>query len=174
MGVTLRRRQSDLERLRNLAAANPGRVEVIDGADGASDLVRIRLHCRSMTSLESGMNPTFGSSHLVRIQFGHRYPLEAPLVYIESPIAHPHIFANTRRICLGPVWSASETLDRFVDRIWSILTWQPELIDPNDAANYAANAWYEANRHRAPLDPRTLRIPDTAVGEQKPRISWLT
>lgn len=173
MGVMLRRRQADLERLRELAAANPGRIEIVAVEGEPPATIRFRLHCRSVVELPAGGQPTLGDNHLLRVHFGQRYPLEAPLVYVESPIANPHIFPSTRRICIGVAWTPAETLDLFVQRVWAILAWDPAIIDPDSPANMAALHWSEANAHRLPFETARLRNATALVeAEAKPRLSW--
>ncbi|HEV2529533.1 MAG TPA: ubiquitin-conjugating enzyme E2 [Thermomicrobiales bacterium] len=172
MGVIVRRRQADLERLRELAAANPGRIDIL-GVDGdPPNTIRFRLNCRSITAM-SAVGPTYGNGHHLRVTFGERYPMEQPLVYLESPIWNPHIFASTRRICIGTAWSPSETLDVFIQRVWAILAWDPQVIDPNSPANMEALRWSETNRTMLPIEPARLRSSsEPAPSAPKPRISW--
>ena len=173
MGVMIRRRQADLERLRELAAANPGRIEIVAVEGEPPALIRFRLTCQSITELSASGQPTFGGSHLLRVHFGQRYPLEQPLVYVESPIANPHVFPTTRRICIGAAWIPSETLDLFVQRVWAILAWDPQVIDPGSPANTTALQWSEDHRNRLPIEPARLRNAGTPVqADSKPRLSW--
>ena len=174
MGVIIRRRQIDFERLRSLVAANPGRLEIVRTSGTPPDTIWLKLNGTTVSHLPPGGQPSTTSSSTVRIQFGERYPLEPPLVYVETPVAHPHIFPTTKRICVGSYWSASETLDRFIQRIWAILAWDPQVIDFNDAANTAAMTWAEAHTDRFPFERRTLYLPDVAVPEHKPKVNWLS
>ncbi len=173
MGVMIRRRQADLERLRELAAANPGRIEIVATEGEPPAMIRFRLNCQSITELPATGQPVLGGRHTLRVHFGQRYPLEPPLVYVESPIANPHVFPTTRRICIGAAWTPSETLDLFVQRVWAILAWDPQVIDPNSPANMAALKWSEDHRDRLPIEPIRLRSAGALVeAEAKPRLSW--
>ncbi len=172
MGVIVRRRQADLERLRDLATANPGRIDIL-GVDGdPPNTIRFRLNCRSITGFSGGV-PSYGNGHHLRVTFGERYPMEQPLVYLESPIWNPHIFASTRRICIGNAWSPSETLDIFIQRVWAILAWDPQVIDPGSPANMEALSWSTANQGMLPIEPTRLRTStEQPQATPKPRISW--
>ena len=173
MGVMIRRRQADLERLRELAAANPGRIEIVATEGEPPAMIRFRLNCQSITELPATGQPVLGGRHTLRVHFGQRYPLEPPLVYVESPIANPHVFPTTRRICIGAAWTPSETLDLFVQRVWAILAWDPQVIDPGSPANMAALKWSEDHRERLPIEPIRLRNAGAPVeAEAKPRLSW--
>ena len=173
MGVILRRRQADLERLRKLAAANPGRIEIVAVEGEPPSTIRFRLNCQSVVELPAAGQPVLGNRHLLRVQFGQRYPLEPPLVYVESPIANPHVFPTTRRICIGAAWTPSETLDLFVQRVWAILAWDPQIIDPNSPANLTALKWSEDHRHRLPIEPARLRSANApVVSDARPRVNW--
>ncbi len=173
MGVMIRRRQADLERLRELAAANPGRIEIVAVEGEPPTMIRFRLNCQSITELPATGQPVLGNHHTLRVHFGQRYPLEPPLVYVESPIANPHVFPTTRRICIGAAWIPSETLDLFVQRVWAILAWDPQIIDPGSPANMTALKWSEDHRDRLPIEPIRLRNAGTPVrADAKPRLSW--
>ena len=174
MGVIIRRRQADYERLRSLATVNPGRLTIVRTSGTPPDTIWLKINGTTVSHLPSGGAPSTTSSSTVRIQFGERYPLEQPLVYLETPVANPHIFPNTKRICLGTAWNASETLDLFVQRIWAILAWDPEVIDPGSPANTAALDWAEKHPDRLPFERGRLRLPDVPVPEQKPKVSWLS
>jgi len=172
MGVTQRRRQADLDRLRGLIAANPGKIELRDVKGDPPSVISLRFHCRSVSALNPTSGPTYGSTHDLRIQLGERYPLEQPLVYVESPISNPHVFPNTRRICLGEAWIPSEMMDVFVQRLWSIIVWDPRVIDPSSPANMEALRWFEANRSLLPLAPPDLHSAGTDAPPPKPRLVW--
>ena len=175
MGVMIRRRHADVERLQALARANPGRIEVLNVEGDPPATVRFRLALRSVVELPAGGEPLIGQRHTLRVQFGQRYPLEAPLVYLESPIANPHIFPTTRRICIGVAWTPSETLDLFVQRVWAILAWDPQVIDPNSPANMGALDWSQKNATRLPFETARLRGADAAPAPAepaKPKLSW--
>lgn len=173
MGVMIRRRQADLERLRELAAANPGRIEIVATEGEPPAMIRFRLNCQSVIELPATGQLVLGGRHTLRVHFGQRYPLEPPLVYVESPIANPHVFPTTRRICIGAAWTPSETLDLFVQRVWAILAWDPQVIDPGSPANMTALKWSEDHRDRLPIEPIRLRNAGALVeAEAKPRLSW--
>lgn len=169
----IRRRQADLERLRELAAANPGRIEIVAVEGEPPTMIRFRLNCQSITELPATGQPVLGNHHVLRVHFGQRYPLEPPLVYVESPIANPHVFPTTRRICIGAAWIPSETLDLFVQRVWAILAWDPQIIDPGSPANMTALKWSEDHRDQLPIEPVRLRNAVTPrPADAKPRLSW--
>jgi ubiquitin-protein ligase len=175
MGVTIRRRHADVERLQALARANPGRIEVLGVEGDPPATVRFRLNMRSAVEMPAGGEPVIGQRHTLRVQFGQRYPLEPPLVYVESPVANPHVFPTTRRICIGVAWMPAETLDLFVQRVWAILAWDPQVIDPGSPANMAALDWSQAHKDRLPFEPTRLRGADAAPAPAepaKPKISW--
>ena len=172
MGVIVRRRQADLERLHELAAANPGRIDILAVEGDPPSTIRFRLNCRSITGFSGGL-PTYGNGHHLKLAFGERYPMEQPLVYLDSPIWNPHIFGTTKRICFGNAWTPSETLDVFVQRVWAILAWDPQIIDPNSPANLDALRWSETNRNMLPVEPARLRSStEPPPSTPRPRISW--
>lgn len=157
------RRQSDVERLRALAAASRGRITVIDASPTGGAPLRIEVQCRTAPSADYPARTT--ERVRIRINLPARYPFERPTVAIESPIFHPNVFTSGV-VCQGDRWIASEGIDLLVQRMIRLVTFDPAHVNPGSAANRTAASWYVAQRSRQPaLFPTDKLVFDEPGGQ---------
>jgi ubiquitin-protein ligase len=167
--VATTRRTTDLQRLRALEQRNPDGFKILETTGSPPNRYLVRLTCRSIESV-SRNTPRYRTAHDLEITLPAGYPLAWPSVQVTTPIWNPHIFAGGQ-ICLGGhAWNPTEFLDVFMLRLFSILTWDPLIINERSPANSIAMNWYCAHRGDFPLDRTSLRTGEVP----KPRISWKT
>jgi hypothetical protein len=141
------RLQSDLERLRALAASSGGRVVLLTGPTAAAPFARLELR---YTTAGSHRYPVERCDQTrIDISLPARYPFQPPVAAVQAPVWHPNVFASGT-ICLGTKWSPTEGLDLFVQRVARLLTFDPLLVNTASAANREAAAWYEQARRQHP------------------------
>jgi len=160
---------SDEERLRALAALNPDRLIIQTTKGNPPDSYEIVLQCKTVTALRGGA-PVYGSRHVLRVTLPPSYPLQArPHAAYLTPVRNPHVFPS-RDVCIGSKGSLTEFLDAFVRRMYDVLRYDPEYIDPDSPADRDAMAWAQQNMHLLPLDATPLCVP--GLGEEPPTILW--
>lgn len=141
------RRQADTDRLRALAEASAGRVEVITWAEPGRPRFELLLHYATAGS------PRWPAERQpfsrLTIALAPRHPYMPPTATVHTPIHHPHVFPSGV-VCLGARWLASEGMDLFVIRIARLLAFDPLLINPASVAHREAMQWYRAKQQRHP------------------------
>jgi uncharacterized Zn-finger protein len=141
------RRQADIERLRALATASAGRLDVQAWPQPGQPRFELLLHYQTVGSPHwPAQRQAF--SRLV-IELAPRHPFMPPTATVKSPIHHPHVFPSGV-VCLGARWLASEGMDLFVIRIVRLLAFDPLLINPSSVAHREAMHWYQATQRRHP------------------------
>jgi ubiquitin-protein ligase len=167
VNVSATRRLTDHQRLRDLERLNPEHFKILEAIGNPPHRYLVRLNCRSIASM-SGGKPRYRSSHDLEIILPGAYPIQWPSVEVKTGIWHPHVFSGGA-VCLGGhAWNPAEFLDVFVLRLWSILTWDPLVINVHSPANYEAMNWYRGHQRDLPLDKGTLRTGEAP----KPPITW--
>jgi ubiquitin-protein ligase len=172
---TLRERRlaTDAERVRNLAAANPGRLDIKAVVGAPPHQYDILLECRSVLRLRSG-RPVYGDAHTLRVVLPSGYPLEEPArASVLTPIFHPHVFKGSNVVCVGTQRTVSEFLDAFVRRMFDVLRFDPQYLNPNSPANREAMEWAAKSGHLFPLDPAGLRLAGGGDVLAPPAIVWV-
>lgn len=85
--------------------------------------------CESIIGVRKDQRPVFGDEHVLEVLIPTRFPVEAPLCYVRSPIWHPNIQCQPGpfqgRICgnndrFGSLFS----LDQLILRVRSILSYK--------------------------------------------------
>jgi ubiquitin-protein ligase len=141
------RLQADHERLRALAVASAGMIELLEGPTAAAPQAKVELRYAIARSERYPADVTRQTR--LRISLPDRYPFQPPVAAVLTPVWHPNVFPSGT-ICLGTKWLASEGLDLFVQRIARLLTFDSLLVNTSSAANRAAAAWYERMRRQQP------------------------
>ena len=165
------RLQSDLERLRALAAASAGRIVLLAGPTPAAPVARLELQYATAGSDRYPVERR--EQTRISITLPTRYPFQSPLAAVQSPIWHPNVFASGT-ICLGTKWSPTEGLDLFVQRLARLLTFDPLLVNTASAANREAAVWYERARRQHPqaFPSDHPEFEATAVRRAAGRVRW--
>jgi ubiquitin-protein ligase len=169
------RLQSDLERLRALAAASGERIVHLAGPTVASPRVNLEFRYAIARS-ERYPNDVTRQTRLA-ITLPDRYPFQPPVASVLTPVWHPNVFPSGT-ICIGTKWLPSEGLDLFVQRLARLLTYDTLLVNVASPAHAAAAQWYEQARRRHPTEFPTDR-PDFGAafdhatrGRQGARVGW--
>jgi LSD1 subclass zinc finger protein len=161
--------EQDLRKLRDLAARSQGRIEVLRVAGSPPQEVELMLHFRTV---RSGSYPAdVQPVTRVVVQLSGRYPLEAPVAVIQTPIFHPNVFTGGR-ICLGSVWQPSENLELLAQRIVRIVTFDADSINVDSPANPAAADWYRRTIRTQPSAFPTDRWAGPGAPPERPSIRW--
>ena len=165
------RLQADHERLRALAVASAGMIELLEGPTAAAPQARIELRYALARSDRYPADVTRQTR--LGISLPDRYPFQPPTAAVLTPVWHPNVFASGT-ICLGTKWLASEGLDLFVQRIARLLTFDSLLVNTASAANRAAADWYERTRRQRPdAFPSDRPQFDAATpGAARSRVGW--
>ena len=100
MNPQLIRRVADLERLQELVAATHSRIHVVEGGQRSARYV---LDLRFTTAGSSGYPLVKQASTRLVVDLSARYPFQAPVATIVSPIFHPNVFGSGL-VCLGTKW----------------------------------------------------------------------
>ncbi|MFN0300099.1 MAG: ubiquitin-conjugating enzyme E2 [Burkholderiales bacterium] len=140
------RRTADLERLQGLVASTAGRIHVVE--DGRRS-ARYVLDLRFTTAGSSGYPLVKQPTTRLIVDLSTRYPFQAPVATIVSPIFHPNVFGSGL-VCLGTKWLPGEGIDLFILRIVRLLTFDPLLVNLQSAANAQALHWYVQARKAYP------------------------
>ncbi len=140
------RRAADLERLQGLVAGTGGRIHVVEDGQRSARYV---LDMRFTTAGSSGYPLVKQSSTRLVVDLSSRYPFQAPVATIVSPIFHPNVFGSGL-VCLGTKWLPGEGIDLFILRIIRLLTFDPLLVNLQSAANAQALHWYVQARKTYP------------------------
>jgi ubiquitin-protein ligase len=169
------RLQSDLERLRALAAASGERIVHLAGPTVASPRANLEFRYAIARS-ERYPNDVTRQTRLA-ITLPDRYPFQPPVASVLTPVWHPNVFPSGT-ICIGTKWLPSEGLDLFVQRLARLLTYDALLVNIASPAHAVAAQWYEQARRRHPAAfPTDQPVFDAAYdvatrGQHGPRVGW--
>jgi ubiquitin-protein ligase len=142
-----RRRMLDLEKVQQLAQRSGGRVRVV--RTEGNPLHRLVVHIDAITAGSTLYPMTKRRGVDVVIVLPARFPFEPPSVQVTSPIVHPNVWSGGM-VCLGTKWQPTEGLDRLLQRVVRIVTFDPTVVNPASAANGSAAQWYRELRARRP------------------------
>ncbi len=163
------RRLADVERVRALALASGGQLELINhpgDRDTGQPVGPLELLVRLPTAGNEHYPAQVLSSFRLRIELPARYPFEAPVARITGPaIFHPNVF-ESGVVCVGSKWLASEGLDLYVRRVIRLLCFDGMLVNMNSIAHAAAGRWYARARRQHP-DAFPSAIPNWSPAADK-------
>jgi hypothetical protein len=149
------RLRADAELPVALAAAAPDRVTFDVLPSAARPEFVAALAC--ITAGSARYPAQHESRVLVHVALPERYPFQAPVATVRTPIFHPNVFPSGV-ICLGTRWVAAEGLDIFVQRLLRLVTYDPLLVNTTSPANAAAASWYQRARREHPAAFPTDRL----------------
>ena len=160
------RRNQDLEKLKSLCAQSHGKLIILKTS--GNPVSKIEIESKYKTAVDSSYPKKTNTSTKITIELLSKYPFSGgePIVYLKPIIFHPHVYSSGR-ICLGKKWMPTETLDLFVKRVLSIITYDPSVIDFKSPANGEALNWYNKNPNLFPTDKLNF-----SPAPQKPTMSW--
>lgn len=165
MSGLVKRREADIQRLRALAAASRGQLELVGGTVG-NTAAPIELIVRLPTAGNARYPQQVQHETRLQISLPARYPFEAPTARIVgTPIFHPNVF-ESGVVCVGSKWLASEGLDLYVTRIVRLLCFDGMLVNLNSIAHAAAGRWYAQARRQHPASFPTA-VPDWTPANDK-------
>lgn len=105
--------------------------------------------------------PGYRDSHIIKVALPSNYPHSPPSTSMEtSPQPyHPNWYPNGNWCCGH--WDISEGLGHHVVRMIRTLQFDPEITNPDSAANGEAKRWYLTNNDRGwfPCDRQVLPDP---------------
>jgi len=142
-----KRRAADVERLRALAAASRGQLQLLAVEQNSSVLkFRLGLPTAGSEKYPASVQP----ESRFEVHLPTRYPFEAPTARMSgTPILHPNVF-ESGVICVGSRWVASEGLDIYVRRLAQLLCFDPLLVNLGSIANSRGGQWYDRARRAHP------------------------
>ena len=125
-------------------------------------------------------SPTYRDSTVCELTIPPNYPAGAPvLLSLSSPPPWHVNWWQDGRWCYGS-WNKEESLVNYLHRAARTLQNDPEIANPNSAANSSAIPFWEANkgnRRLVPCDKKTLPTLDapetiTIIEREKPTITF--
>jgi hypothetical protein len=169
MSNTLRL-ETDVERVRALARAHAGRIELVSVPAGASQALVADL--RYPTARSRAYPAEVETRIRLRVALPSRYPFVPPVASVETPVYHPNVFPSGL-VCLGTKWLPSEGLDLFLKRVIRLLTFDPLLVNVASPANRDAASWYQSARRGHPGAFPTCEVGFATTGERRrERVGW--
>ena len=164
------RLETDVERVRALARAHAGRIELVSVPAGASQALVADL--RYPTARSRAYPAEVETRIRLRVALPSRYPFVPPVASVETPVYHPNVFPSGL-VCLGTKWLPSEGLDLFLKRVIRLLTFDPLLVNVASPANRDAASWYQSARRRHPGAFPTCEVGFATTGERRrERVGW--
>ena len=174
-GRSLRADRVDKEwtMLGRLASANPDYIEVFDRTSSAvEEQFRIRLHRSPGIEAANGSRVTMREVHTLRLCFTRFYP-DVPIdCYVQEPLFHPNVKAETGFVCLWEQANPRDTVIQAVARTQAIAAFRMVNTGGPHIMNREAGAWYESvglPQQVVPLTWDELRVFEVHNG----RIVWL-
>jgi ubiquitin-protein ligase len=147
--VKERRLLSDYNAAQAAVMTSRMRIVIEEALGQPPESYHFLFRCNSIAALHAD-EPVYRQEHRVSIKFPALYPAQAPIATILTPILHPHVWPNGT-VCLGG-WNPVEKLDSLLQRIGSILTYNPAALNWRSVANDMAATWAKQNQDLFPLD----------------------
>jgi ubiquitin-protein ligase len=161
-----RRLLSDFEKVKNLVSESGGTLKLIKTTGNPPTSYTVEYHCPGI-DINSSDQVFLRNLHQAEFNLGLNYPFEKPTARMLTPIFNPHVFSSGA-ICLGSVWSPTETLDNLILRIGALIQLDPKVLDEKSPANVTANLWVQKNRQKLPLGTIGFKVAKTPPN----RIQW--
>jgi ubiquitin-protein ligase len=133
------RRNQDLLKLQDLARRSNGKITIGPVAGNPINEIKVILRYKTAPT-RSYPNVVQDESH-VTIKLSARYPFQAPIAFISTPIFHPNVFSSGQ-VCLGNQWIPTQGLDLLTEKIIQIITFDPTILNAASPANSSALSWY--------------------------------
>jgi len=131
------------ELLQRLARLNPGRLDVIGRvATPPDDVFRVRLHDMPGVERAEGATLTVRRVHTVQLRFPRFYPETAIECYLDEPLFHPNVRADTRFVCLWQDVSVQDGVVQAVARVAAMAAFRMVNMGAAHLMNRAAADWY--------------------------------
>ena len=168
MSASAERRNEDLRRLKEMAAASDQRLQIKQVCGNPMHEVDLTLHVP--TAIDHRFPAIRAASVRVRIELPYDYPYEPPACRTLDPVFNVNVFTSGV-ICIGAAWSPTHQLSMTVERLWRIFSLDPAVINPNSPANRNAVEWWShlLRNHRRLLPTATLL---SAAQRPKPILGW--
>lgn len=147
MSAHVTRRQQDVAKLHEMAAASAGKLRIVSVKGSPPSSVEVEL-CLP-TAGGAGYPAQKQQSTRAIIELSPRYPFVEPKVSIKTPILHPNVYSSGQ-VCLGTKWLPTQGLDLLVRRLAQIVTFDPVVLNGESPANREALHWYEKQRRAHP------------------------
>lgn len=160
---------ADVERLRALAAASRGRIDLV--ALPAPGSPRFVLELAFATAGSSAYPVDRRTHSRLVIDLPARYPFMPPAATLTTPIFHPNVYPSGL-VCLGTKWLPSEGMDLFVRRIVQLVTFDPMIVNTQSVANPAALHWYTRALRKSPQAFPTDRVDLEVPGARDAQVGW--
>jgi len=142
--------------LERLAGANPGYVEILGRApSGVEDVFHVKLQSSPGIQEAHGDRIATRQSHTLRLCFPRFFP-EVPIdCYVEEPLFHPNVKAETGFVCLWEQASVRDTIVQAVARAQAISAFRMVNTGAPHLMNKDAAVWYETVGRPRRLVPLT-------------------
>lgn len=151
MSASLRERRIEQEwlLLQELAAANPGLLEILDRRKLAdSEDFQLLLHeTEGIPAQDSG---TRVRSHQVRLSFPRFYPAAPLEAYLTQPVKHPNVDPRNGFVCLWTKHAGRETVVEALRRLQEVIVWKRMNLDNDHLMQPEAVAWHADIAQRQP------------------------
>src|ERR1044072_127604 len=94
-----RRLGFELERMKKVVLENPSISFIAQGGQPVE--YGVILRCRGIEAID-GDKKIYRDEHRLIIKLGPEFPLDAPLIYWETPLFHPNVVPPA--VCMGDHW----------------------------------------------------------------------
>jgi ubiquitin-protein ligase len=151
LSASLRERRIEQEwlLLQELAAANPGLLEVLDRRKLAdSEDFQLLLH--ETEGIPAEDSSTRVRSHQVRLSFPRFYPAAPLEAYLAQPVKHPNVDPRNGFVCLWTKHAGRETVVEALRRLQEVIVWKRMNLDNDHLMQPAAVAWHADITRRQP------------------------
>jgi hypothetical protein len=159
--------------LEKLARLNPQQVEIVGRrTHGLSELFDVTLHASPGVERVDGDRPITRDTHPLRLEFTRFYP-DVPIeCYIDAPLFHPNVRAETGFVCLWHQASARDTAIQALARAQAMAAYRMVNLGSAHLMNKEAGTWYQnvaLPGGLVPLSWDELKVYEWREGE----IAWL-
>jgi hypothetical protein len=156
-----------------LQALNPGQLEILKRESGPDEEVfHVRLLNTPGIEAVAGSQPVIRHQHRLRFGFPRFYP-EMPIeCYIEEPLFHPNVKAETGFVCLWEEASPRHTVVQAISRAEAMVSYRMVNLGNPHMMNRPAAEWYQqigTLQKIVPLSREDLKVYEVRDG----RIVWL-
>jgi len=144
------RLKKEYERLFEFEKNSNGKFKIISTNNDPPTEYIVRFYCKGVASIDRSGNPILSEEHEVEITLKANHPLEIPIFKFLTPTFHPNVY-DSNKICTGENWAPNKWLSNYCQMIFDLLSYNPNYLALNDAANSRARDWAKKNMHLFPF-----------------------
>ena len=137
-----RRIENEWRLLHDLAALNPGSLEIVERGVGPNEeYFRVRLN-QTTGPVESRDGVGLRDSHLAGFHFPRFFPAVPIEALLMHPVFHPNVDPDTGFVCLWTRVCPGDTVAEALTRLQRVIAWDLANLTPDHVMQPRAAAWY--------------------------------